>query len=950
MTGFFWFLVAVLFFILYLSKKSPVQGDAEDYRHGYWDGYRALGSKIQAELRKGKVDRRQLEAFIAEGYPESEQPKENEVEAAEEQLQRAEVTVPQPPRELTPEQHEQKTIRNLNAILYVASFLLVAAAAVFVAASMPALVRLLGIWIVVALFYGAGLILHQKTPHLRPAAAAFLGTGLAIIPFAGYALHLIGDMPAQTAWLITSVVGLAAYFAAAVAIKSQLVSYLTMAFVLSLALSSVAVVSAPIVWYFVMLIGVSLVASSVSILRPTWLPELFRKPIEATGQIVTPIALLASIVVYDSMSLRMYELVFGVATAHYLVAWLQTRSYIYETVVRVLAHAAFLLAAYDITDHSVPAFALYWLILAGLQAGYSLWRLRTGKRSSEMVWLGILQGIILIGSVLWAGSEHVALGTLANFMTIGGISVLATLRLRQIMWAIPALVVSLVAPFIVGRWLAEPMWDWQLLAWVFMTMAASVIGVYYLVRAQRSKSVLRFLEVSFWLYIVFSVFTVFGQLSSTATGVIALFAALSAGLFSYVCRQAWGELAGGILYILAVGSLLQDGELHGWHTTAVILVSAASFYVVTYIHHNLHEVRRRNMMLGLGQAVLAGLLFNLWAEKEVVITSLSLMLAGSLGSFALRVMVQQKSAALQQIFSFSYFAYIVIAWLLVLNLESQWALLVYTIATMLFWAASYRERAPGLVIAGNITLVAAVATFWAWQQFNVDWITLGVAWIAAGILYFVYMLLDTRQDVWRQRACLISVWVLLGSASLLNFSDVLQAQAVAAAGTLLALAATIAMHGYKQRNRSTIELSLYIATVAAQRMVSLKAPGLEFVFYAHWWALTIGLAAWWRRAEGNVKQRLVIAVAFITAGSGLKALEEGGWYQLLFLAEHAALLVIGALRQAAWALWWGVAAVIVAVLYFLRDYPYMALAFLGLVLIAIVIWRLSRSRKEHEEK
>src|ERR1700733_7656222 len=178
--SFFWFVLALLFFILWLNKKPRDNDQSADYRQGYWDGDRPFGDQVQQELNEDHIDPDQLKKFISEGYP-SDYNHEQEVAVEGNDLpvykKEAVVSVePQPVLELTPEQHEAQTIRNLNTMLYVASFLLVAAAAVFVAASMPPVVRLVGLWAVAILFYGAGLLLYQHVTRLRPAAIAFLGT------------------------------------------------------------------------------------------------------------------------------------------------------------------------------------------------------------------------------------------------------------------------------------------------------------------------------------------------------------------------------------------------------------------------------------------------------------------------------------------------------------------------------------------------------------------------------------------------------------------------------------------------------------------------------------------------------------------------------------------------------------------------------------------------------
>lgn len=66
---------------------------------------------------------------------------------------------------------EQRERQNINITLYAASLLLVAAAALFVGTSLPAVLRFAGVCLITALFYCTGLSLHARAPKLRPAAA-----------------------------------------------------------------------------------------------------------------------------------------------------------------------------------------------------------------------------------------------------------------------------------------------------------------------------------------------------------------------------------------------------------------------------------------------------------------------------------------------------------------------------------------------------------------------------------------------------------------------------------------------------------------------------------------------------------------------------------------------------------------------------------------------------------
>ncbi|UVJ38566.1 hypothetical protein [Arthrobacter sp. CJ23] len=124
-----------------------------------------------------------------------------------------------PPGELFAERaarREKRDKQNINITLYVASLLLVAAAALFIGTSLPAALRFAGVWAITAVFYAGGFVLHAKAPRLKPAAVAFAGTGPALIPVTGLAMYNFALQSGPAAWLVTSVVGTAAYVLAAV--------------------------------------------------------------------------------------------------------------------------------------------------------------------------------------------------------------------------------------------------------------------------------------------------------------------------------------------------------------------------------------------------------------------------------------------------------------------------------------------------------------------------------------------------------------------------------------------------------------------------------------------------------------------------------------------------------------------------------------------------------------
>lgn len=961
----FWFLLCIVLIIILATRKGS--GSNEEYGRGYWDGYRALGDKVQNQLNKDHIDRGAIQAAVDLGYggPQTSMTETQSSGVVEDDSifgdgsALAGYSDTQPTSVYASDisvqaavaadarniDNKNKSLQNLNTILYMASFLLVAAASAFIATAMPSGVRLIGLIVIVVLFYGAGWILYKTVDRLRPAATAFIGTGLAILPFIGVALHLLGGVPEATAWVAVSVIGLVAYVAAAILLQSQVVSYLTMAFVLSLVSSSVASASLPIVWYFIALIGVSLIANSISILKPTLLPEVFRRPIESTGQLVTPLALVASLLV-GRLSLGEFEIIFGVATAHYLVVWLQQKTMLYESVARALASITLLIVAWDVSAGNILHFGVWWLIIMTLHAVYSLVRVRpddAGSRVIENGWLITAAILILFGMVYWSASEHVALWTTVSLVVVGVISAASLLRLRDTAWGYVGLAISAILPFVIGRWLIEPALSWSVFVGCFAVLGAAALALYRYVAAVRSLAVATLFMAATLTYIGLTVLSgVFSGDAITAGWALVLASLTLIGL-SYSGRYVWAEIIAAVLSVGAVALWVGESSIEKqWLLTAIIAVSAGLLTAGSFAHHLRGEADRRDYLVIVAMVVVAGLVFNFQSAGGVVAqTSLLLLVATAFLSYGLRMATRQKSAMLQTMFTFGYLGYALLAWIISLSLSSGWQVLVYAVAALLLWLASYVEKMPPLVLPGNVALIIAMIVGWRWLEFDSEWAVFGVVWLAAAVFYGTYWLMVERRDVWRQWACLGSFWAVLGVAVLMQFFSFDDVQRIAAAATLVVGAGTLGIHGYLFERRGLIEASVYVATFGLQRLVGLAIPEVDIVFYAHWWALTLGLVAWWR-GVGHRVVRLIIAMSLITASTGILALTGDGIYQLLFLAEHLALLVAGAFLQKRWAVWWGIIAAVLAILYFLREYTFLWLGFLGFFLIGIVVWRLIR--------
>lgn len=974
--SFLWFLVAVTFFVLWLGARSEGKSRTGDgYGQGYWDGYRAFGDKATKLLGSHQFDKRKLQRLIDEGngvapsganarsdvweeagiIPEGVD--EYDDKSPRTMSQVVETAAPTLTAEELAAEKEKQTMKNLNLLLYVGSFLIVAAAALFVTLVMPASIKLGSLILVTLAFYVSGIVLHTNSSRLRPAAGAFVGTGLAILPFVGFALTSLGGMSGEAAWFATSIIGLAAYGFAAVRLQSQLVSYLTMAFVLSLAMSAVSTLGLSMVWYFIVVIGVSLICNSLHILWPRLMPKIFAQPIEQTGQITTPIALTASLFVVNEMELYMYEILYGVATAHYLVVWLEKRQIVYEVVVRALAHITLLIVVADIShfatsgdEHARVQFGVWFLALAVVQAIYSLLRVRRENHESwqaEQAYLVASLTMIVVGMTWWIDVEQASRWTALSLTAAGLVSLGAVLRLRQAGWGYVGLVASILLPYVVGRGVVEPKLSYEVLAGGFTIAGLFALMALERLRALgRSQALQSLLTVAVAAYALLIVLSGYLADNNVTVGWTTLLGGSVFVLLSYLLRAAVLELVAALAGLASVAAWVIAASVETqWQVVVTVVITTTLALAVACIHHFRQETERRNYLTAFGAIIFAGLVLVMGGELVVARTAVALLLAGGVAAMALRFVLQSHAiGTLTQIARLAYAGLPLAALVVSIGAGLGWLTLVLSVATALLWLSSYIEKVPAVMLVGNLMLVCTLTSLWSWLEFDSEWQLYGVAWLSAAVFYVMYWLMVDKRDTWRQWASLGSVWMVLGVATVMSIFDSDPTWVMASAGSLVVGAITLAVQGYLSKKREYIEIALYITTFGLQRMVSILLPETNLVAYGHWWAITIGLMAWWHME--NYRVRAMVALGFVTGSTGLYALMGMEGYPLVFLVEHLMVVAMGAVLRQQWALWWGIVSVVLAVLYFLRGFTFLALLFLGFLLILFVIWRLGKMGKK----
>ncbi|MFB9164421.1 hypothetical protein [Arthrobacter psychrochitiniphilus] len=373
------------------------------------------------------------------------------------------------------ERKRKREVQNINITLYVASLLMVAAAALFVGSSQPVPVRLVGVWFATILFYGAGLLLHAKVPRLKPAAVAFAGTALAIIPFAGLATYNLGFPDGPAVWLATSLIGTVAYAVAAVRLQSRLVVYLSLAFLLSTAWSSVAVLGAALAWYFAALIVFSALLSLAGYLLQNRgsEPGLYAKPLSDLGPWFAPAGLLGSLIFSLALNAFDHTLVLVAGVIFYavmcVVATPALRRWNYLGL-RLSATLAAPFIGWLIQPEFVWAAASFTVVLAVqiLTIAYS--RNRLTAYLGRGAWV---DGDVLTSAVVLAVSSAAwTAGLAAPWSTTAGQWPFAALGLAVGLVATMA-VVPIFLPK--GEWLPLPAATATLLCWLFLSAADAMV-------------------------------------------------------------------------------------------------------------------------------------------------------------------------------------------------------------------------------------------------------------------------------------------------------------------------------------------------------------------------------------------------------------------------------------------------------------------------------------------
>ena len=788
---------------------------------------------------------------------------------------------------------EQREIQNVNTILYVASFLLVAAAVLFIGANVDNSIKFVGAWLVALGFYASGMILHTTSTRLRPAAIAFIGTGLALIPFAGIATNQFMLHDPKLSWLITSLFGIGLFLWASFRLQSQFLAYLTLGFVFSLTTSSVAVLQLGFIWYFVLVIIVTSLLNILVTLFPRLSGQLFSKPIDTTGQLAVPLAVFGSWITTAELPAWQHGMILLVTAIHYLISALRpykiSYRYPYIFAARVAAMGSLFAFTYDAT-HSWKSVGIAIFIAAILQIIISLLAIQSRKinnLSYEEAWLWIGLGLQLF-SLLFVEQDVALRTTILATVTISGILVSA-LRQQSSYGYVSLFVIPLLV-FQIGYEQFSPSLSSEVYSIIFMIFALACFRLRI-----KWKSSLQYSKLSMLGYAVYTtimVLVVIG-LSHQWIGAILLIAALFAGFASYIEKEkSITVLSAFLVYISAyqLSYLFNDSADATLRFIITAWIAGTALYIARIVLANLRD-QDRSQICGVGSMAILGItsLFSIMTDLYAVNAAVMMIVVSLLFIIEARIYKQheyneiavigitfalQRLAATQLSHDLNFSVYVM--W---------WVFIFYALA----WVRRLRKE-------------KSATRFWALGS-------IGLALLVG----FSYLMIDTK------------VWDLV---------------------LLFGIAASIlCIEAWKQKTYIFYEVAAIVATIALQRLIAVNFD-INGLYYTHWWALIFALIAAGRRfikqERETARMWWIGALITMSIPSGLVALGSGGNYQMLFLLEHTGLLIAASAFNNRLTILWGVAGVALAILYWLQSYSYVLVALLGLSLIGFAIWRLMR--------
>lgn len=273
----------------------------------------------------------------------------------------------------------------LNALLFIGSFLIVVGSCSLLMSAVSDLMKLIVLLAITVVFYVAGLLI-RKIKILIPAGTAFTCTSLAVMPFLGFAFSEFTSVSPEISWLLTSTIGTIAYVAAALIIKSRVIAFFSMGFVVSLFCSMPTNLHMATLWNYLSVISVSIIANLISVIFKNKVPTAYRDILTHTARWLAAAVAVATVFGVFSLSGFDYSIIFAICFIQFILSSITTKDYADEVLARLVAVPLTLSLFWNIFPANSSEFAIITGLVCLAEIAYSFFSslLRPSDRNREI--------------------------------------------------------------------------------------------------------------------------------------------------------------------------------------------------------------------------------------------------------------------------------------------------------------------------------------------------------------------------------------------------------------------------------------------------------------------------------------------------------------------------------------------------------------------------------------
>lgn len=281
-------------------------------------------------------------------------------------------------------------------------------------------------------------------------------------------------------------------------------------------------------------------------------------------------------------------------------------------------------------------------------------------------------------------------------------------------------------------------------------------------------------------------------------------------------------------------------------------------------------------------------------------------------------------------------------------------------AAVLFFVLSHREQLPWLYAGGAVAVLAgALALMQRLQEAALlefasgpaQW--LAAAWLTAVLLYGFRLTLREREETDPVRVVILA-GVALGVLGLVSLLAIFPGPTAIAASLSIIVAAALTVIETPERMRETAaEAAFFVFVLAVQRLYAVAAGWIDPFWALQGWVVAGALVAAYEFIRGRDQRgTIMLAVAaggLSLSGFGTIILSDAG-KQIWALLGHGGLLVAGVMLSRKLFTVWGAVGIALALLWFMRGFTFLLLAFAALALLAFAVWKLMRHGRQDAER